>query len=167
MKTIVKAFINLFVFSILFASCNKDTSENDYDSYVTYKGNTKELTKGYIEVDDYYITLVLFSENIDIDFENGGMTGTGAVVYFDLFSALETELSPGIYTTDTDLNQSIDIPMYFQDSGLSTPVAFYSDEGSLEVTQGGLENISLTFTIKDSEGKLVTGKWTGNLTVIN
>ena len=178
MNKVFKIPVFLFFIFFIFACKNDDSStDNDFDSFVSYNNDTVELTKAYIEIDDFYVDLVLFSDGIDIDQQVGGVVGTGITVNFNLFSGSQTSLATGTYLLELPNNtQSMDF-FYYSNSAVNPGLVFscladpvFSEpclNGTLEVTSGGSDNTTLIFDLTDDLGNHVTGEWTGVITIIN
>ena len=55
----------------------------------------------------------------------------------------------------------------FTDNSASPAIVVNTVNASVEVTKGGLGNLTLTFDFENDEGEHFEGKWTGNLTISN
>jgi len=113
MKTTLKFFGAVLALSILTTSCKKDDEENNQNQQPTKTNATVEIggetlvfTQGIIE---NYGTDTSYHEgtNFDITLMTEDLNymspsaGSGAIVYFEMFSTGESDIAPGVYTYDS------------------------------------------------------------------
>lgn len=162
MKAILR--VSILFLSLYLIGCSSDDNENsnNFESYVSFNNNRKELDKGYITANDHYIELYLMSPNVDIN-QNGGTTGSGSVVSLFFYSPEATSLPADTYSVSSEtMDRAV-----FIDNSETPPIIVSTENVTVDVTSGGLENLTLTFDIVNAQGEHFEGKWTGDLTVSN
>lgn len=166
----------ILLFSIFLLSCESDNNNTtNYENFVIFNNNKVELDKAYISVEDYYAELVFFSEGIDIDQQVGGVVGQGITIEMIFFSTLPTLLGTETYVLDANIEHNLD-SFYYSNTDVSplellrcnadSPLSEPCLSGIVEVTSGGLTELTLTFDLTDENGNQITGEWTGDITVI-
>lgn len=165
MKAIIKLTF-LFLLSISLTNCSNDdnSDQNSFDSFIVFEGNTTVLDKGYVHIDDHHAFLKLFSPNNDI-----GQQVQGLYIYIGLFSEDAASILEGTYNVNNNTQEQTHYfdTALFINNDTSPIVTVYTENGTVEVTQGGLDNLSLTFDVIDDLGNHITGKWSGNLMIVN
>ncbi len=138
---------------------------------ITYNGNNNTLTKGYLDNwGDYY---GLGTYNFDITLVDDGITetqgenytGTGNIIYVELFSSSPTGLVSGTYTYSSSGNaQTFDYGVVGINYDIANDVGT-SDTcvtGTVTVSQSGTDYIiDVTFTLASSQQ--VTAHYKGSL----
>jgi hypothetical protein len=160
---------------VLSNSCKKDKDDNEETkNHFKVGGEYTELGDGvllYYGEDDWYegynFDLYLVSTGIEGDAE--GCTGSGVLIYYELFSSSSTSLANGDYLFD---DQSDICPEgTFDEAFYSLDYDCENDEGSsvefvsgkLVVNKSGSDYI-LNISGKDEYGNNITGYYKGPLT---
>jgi len=176
MKNNLKVFFVLFAFSLMMANCKKDSDSGKKNS-IKYNGKEYELSAGILEnygrvSEDlgFNIDLTLMSSEFNIHEENGiidSISGTGNIMYFEMFTSDSTELDSRNYTFDSQETQATGT---FDDGGIGLNFNIQTLEGQiLQVTQGTVlinksgTTYEITVNCKDSGGKDITGYFKGEL----
>lgn len=150
MNNSIKLLILIFI--ALLSSCSSDSESNQgsdtNQGFLKIGNQTVELSQGYLE--NYGIRGNAY--NIDFSLRSKSITGTedGAVVYFELFSSLQNNLSKGDYSfggyseatayTFTKWGQSLlgsNINAAKGDFTVSTGVSIRPSAGTFKVIENG------------------------------
>lgn len=162
-------------------SCKDDDNKDKDEETVNYfkvGGEYSELSKGALinfGTDDYYegynFDLYLVTSGIS---DNGGdePTGSGVMIYFELFTSSSTALASGVYNYDEESDiypvGTFDYADYCLDwsdeKEDNTYIEFVS--GKVTVSKTGDEYI-LNISGKDEFGNTITGYYKGLLTIYN
>lgn len=102
-----KGIVALVFTALVFASaCKKD----EILDVIRFDGVKYGIAGGILEnfgmanevPASYNFDLTLYSDGIDYFEENNDFTGTGTLLYFEMFSSDENDLAPGTYIFDAD-----------------------------------------------------------------
>lgn len=173
MNNIIKLF-SLFFF-ILIASCSHDDREDikvKNEGFLKIGDQTVELSQAYLE--NYGIRGN--SYNIDFSARSNKLTGSAnsAVVYFELFSSLENDLSKGNYNlgiysdaianTYTKWGQSLlgkDIKSDGEELSVTNGICLRPTSGTFTVSENG-QFYEVSFLGKGSADNYTDGKLTSS-----
>ena len=153
-------------------SCDKD-DDKEFENKVTYEGTEYELNDGYLEYygvwgdSTYNFDITLVSSDVDYNVVSGIPTGTGNIIYFELFSSSSTELVPGTYVFDPDGTSEANT---FDEGNFALNFNFTTETGLVrQISLGSLivekegSTYKLTIDCTDSAGKKITGNYEGTL----
>lgn len=175
MHKFLKSILFTFAVSSLFVSCSKDAVEKK--NFIAYDGVEYPLTQAFFEGygqdqpnEGYNIDAYFFSEGVKASGpgnEIGTLSGSGTVIYFELFSNLKDVLEKGDYIYDanqTFLSNTFDFGLV----GLNYDVT--NENGTvLEITGGKVSvktsgtSYEITFDLTESGGKKITGTYSGEV----
>ena len=147
--------------SLTLNSCNNDDDNNNNSNSLKIDNETFELTQGFAE--DYGSSFApdgFF--NVDLTFATKGLnfdqeTGSGQIVYFELFSETEELIQTGTYTLDEDFDDGF-ITSIVNDE-VDSDADFVS--ATVTITKGEKEYYELTFTGIDELDRVITGSYSG------
>lgn len=185
MKRVLKICMGAVIIAISLIGCEglKDDDHDGSDGnnpYYFQVGSTKySVDKGILEAfgeDDglwedwsyegYNFDLRLASEGVEFD-EEGFSSGTGALIYFELFSASATDLEPGLYefdnSSDTAKTGTFDDAYYeigIDNSTDGTMIDIVS--GSINVSKSG-SIYEISINCEDEEGNTINGHYQDSL----
>lgn len=148
MNNIIKLFSLVLLF--LLASCSSDDDakpEVNNQGFLKIGDRTVELSQGYLE--NYGLRGT--SYNLDFSARSETISGLddGAVVYFELFSSLENDLSKGNYSLGSYSAAIANTYTKWGQSLLGTKINM--DQKGLSVTNGvSIRPLSGTFTVLES-----------------
>ncbi|MDX9853122.1 MAG: hypothetical protein RBS81_05015 [Tenuifilaceae bacterium] len=165
-----RILLSLFVISTLFVGCSDD--EDAPKNHITYDGVTKTISAGLLE---NYGSAGLSSYNFDITLYEGlkysqttGFSGTGNLIYFELFSSSATELVPGTYTYDaleTTNANTFDagfIAIGIEIASETADEIIYIASGKVTVKKDG-STYTIDIDCTSTDGKKITGYYKGSL----
>lgn len=175
MYKFIKTLLFTFAVSSLFVSCSKDSVEKK--NFITYDGVEYPLTQAFFEGygqdqpnEGYNIDAYFFSEGVKVSGtgnEIGTLSGSGTVIYLELFSNLEDVLEKGEYIYDenqTFLSNTFDFGLV----GLNYDVT--NENGTVLGITGGKVSVKtsgtsyeITFDLTESGGKKITGSYSGEV----
>jgi hypothetical protein len=176
MHKFLKSLLFTFAVSSLFVSCSKDAVEKK--NFIAYDGVEYPLTKAYFEGygqdqpnEGYLIDAYFFSEGINVIGANpnqiDSLSGSGTVVYLELFSNIKDLLEKGDYIYDanqTYLSNTFDFGLV----GLNFDInngngsVFDISGGKVSVKTSGT-SYEITFDLTESGGKKITGSYSGEV----
>lgn len=163
----------LFIFSLLFisVSCGSDDDNNDDDNGTTnefvYDGTAYALTNGFIQE---YGGASLFNFDITLYgglvLQNEQFSGTGEVVYFEMWTDQATSLKSGTYNyaaTESDLTFTIgEIGIDCDTTTQSCATNLVVASGTVDLDVSG-SNYDVDFNLTTTTGENVTGTFSGTL----
>ena len=173
----MRSLLFLLLAGTVFTACNKDDDDPVVKANTLKYGTTEAtLTKGYIENygEDapgiYQLDLSLYSSGVTIHLLGGGvdsLSGTGAGLYFELFTSKEDQLDTRTYTLDTlnlGANGTFDLAMVAMNYNFSTytGTGSFLTSGTLAVKKDG-STYEFTFSGTDFMGVNVTGYYKGSV----
>lgn len=103
MKNLLKPLTLILVLSILLSGCKKDEEPAPKKNYMTYKDTEYDLSSGFLvefggsSTTGYNFDLYLLSSGLSVSLTDF-ITGTGEVLYFELWSSASSGLENGTYT---------------------------------------------------------------------
>jgi hypothetical protein len=174
MKNMFKAFTGILILSLLMVSCKKDKDKDTVTNYFKVNSTTYALAGGTIEnygtddwYDDYNLDLTLLSSGIIVD-EYDDWSGSGKVIYFEMFSTSSTYLPSGVYDYD-DVSTvypsfTFDWSEYclnWSDAGGNTWPDIISGTVTI-IRDGSTYDITLTDS-EDISGNTITAHYVGTL----
>ncbi|HJX71136.1 MAG TPA: hypothetical protein VJ346_04270 [Bacteroidales bacterium] len=176
MKIEKKILTTVLFCLIILAGCKKDKDEDSSDNYIKYDGKMYPVDKGVLENfgdnDDgvYNLDLSLISDGITLIESQGeltGATGTGNIIYFEMYTNSSTQLDNGNY----EYNYLAEEPGTFDEGWIGINYDFDDEEGDIEleiedgtitVTKNGYV-YEITISCTDDAAKSVTGYYKGTL----
>jgi len=173
-----KKILTLVLFSlIILVGCKKDKDGDSPNNYIKYEGKTYVIDKGilenYGEEDEgvYNLDLTLFSSGINLIESQGeivGATGTGNVLYFEMFTNSEIQLDNGTYVFDYYSEEAGtfddgELLINWNAEDYQADIDQYIDEGTVKVAKSG-DIYEITINCTDEDDKSVTGYFKGTLT---
>ena len=177
MKNMLSLSSCFLVIGVLFVACDKKKNETTPKNYFRLDEKNYELAFGILEnYGKYYgdtavnIDLSFFSPEVKIDEKVvplDSITGTGAALYFEAFSADSTGLVSGNYTydeTESGNPWTFDVSIVVYDYNMATNKGNILNitSGKITVSRSG-DNYSITFDCYTTDGKSVTGSFEGKL----
>jgi len=163
-KNLFKLAFVLLSFGVFFSSCS---DEETLSNAFSYKGQEypiekgRMITYGSVTTGVYNIDLELYSSEVNPVSD----TGTGNMIYFEMFTNNNTSLAAGEYTfTQTEANYTFDIAKFYINFnfGSWSGTSFYVHEGTVNIKKSGT-----TFTIDidctDDQGNVIKGNYEGTL----
>ncbi len=161
---------------VITASCKKDDDDdNGQKNHLKYDGTEYNLGQGFLEnyglVDEsiYNLDLILLSSSITIYETQGEIdsaSGSGAIIYFEMYTSSATVLEAGTYQYD---ESSMDA-MSFDYADFALDFDVETEEGEwIEITAGTVtvskdgNTYTITFDCTAEGGKKVTGSFKGTL----
>lgn len=168
----------LIILGLLFIisnSCKKDKDDDEETkNYFKVGGEYTELSGGsllYYGTDDWYegYNFDLYLASSGIEGGEEGCTGSGVLIYYELFSSSSTSLANGDYLFDDE--SDICLEGTFDEGSYSLDYNCEDDEGSwvefvsgkLVVNKNGSEYV-LNISGKDEYGNTITGYYKGLIT---
>ena len=160
---------------IILAGCKKDKDEDSSDNYIKYDGKMYPIHKGILEnfgewsIGVYNIDLSLVSNEINLIESQGeitGATGTGNIIYFEMYTSNSTHLDNETYEYEWSEEAGT-----FDDGWVGINYNVDDEEGEIEleiedgtvtVTKNGYI-YEITINCTDDLGKSVTGYFKGTL----
>lgn len=169
----------IIILGLLFSlsnGCKKDKDDDEETkNYFKVGGENVELSEGtliYYGTDDWYdgynFDLYLISTGIEGDEES--CTGSGTIIYFELFSSSSTSLATGNYMYDDESDiypvGTFDYADYSLDFDCESDEGSWVDfvSGKVVVNKSGSE-YTLTISGKDEYGNTITGYFKGPLPI--
>ncbi len=164
----------LLILSLLFlalTACKKEDGGDDPTNHFRYNGKTYELSHGVLEYygqwggDGYNFDVNLLSEGFT--YTGDDLSGTGHIVYFEMFSSSSGSLASGTYVFDAEYDQ---IPGTWTTAnfGISVNVETYSgtfisvSKGTVKVSRDGSKYI-FDFSFTTGDNKTISGYYKGTL----
>jgi len=174
MKTIIRLFAFLALFSLVTSGCKKDKKDDNKSNYFSYEGKDYNISKSYIEdwgsYDDgvYEIDLSVLSSGITIHTSDGevdSLSGTGNALHIEFLSSTAGKIASGEYTFD---DSGDDNPFTFYYGVIAMNYNFQSDlfdfvefgGGKITVKNSGNE-YEITLDLTSSDGKAIKGYYKG------
>lgn len=182
MKTLSKhLLLGLLMSNLLLISCKKDTAE--IENVITKKSFLKigdkeyNLAKGAFLNDGkedsslvYFHELAFFSDSFSLTTSQFGemeISGSGQLIYFDLYSSMGEQLDEGDYMYSSESGsfvKTFDYGAYFinysSDNTENEEVEIISGTLSVSKTDG---EYSITINCMSEDGEIVTGFFNGKL----
>lgn len=186
MSKTIKLFFGIIVLFTIIAStgCStgkeEDTPPEVTENYVTYDGTKYELSHGVIQNygklngPNSYNTDLIFYNGFTVHESNGeidSLSGTGHLLYFEMFSTQGDKLDIGDYMFDTDETGNIktfdygNVAINFNittEDGLNKDIV----SGKVTVVSNGAE-YEISFNGADENNKAVTAYFKGALKYYN
>jgi hypothetical protein len=179
MRLLIKLSVLLLILAT--TGCKKDKDDDKSPTnYFTYDGATYELSQGFLEnygqwgMDEgFNLDVTLVSKGLTAVEAGGELTslsGTGDVVFFELYSTTGGELVADDYVYDIDSFE----PGTFEFGGLmigfTGPDQFgqgvYFTAGTVKIKKSGSQ-YEISFDCTTTPGKNATGYFKGNLKYYN
>lgn len=174
---IIKVFTTVILVSVIvFSGCKKDKEDNKKNAFTI--GETEyELDNGAVEYygitvegGDYNFDVYIYSSDIDYYSE----TGTGEVVYFELFSETFENIKSGVYEFDADRTGKKGTfgpgikSILFTDYNLLTEqgTRYTVTDGTLTISASG-DTYTFDFNLELADGNSVEGHFKGQLLQID
>lgn len=170
-------FTGLILINMGFACCAVDDSQDPIlTNHLKIDAIDYELSSGVLQnygsggsYEGVNLDLMLFSRNLSISTDGEEtLTGSGEIIYFELFTSNSTSLDNGDYT----FHNTPPYPIGTFSYGIYA-IGWDSDEnveeGIVEITSGTVsvnkkgDEYEITLACKDAEGKDVTGYFKGRL----
>jgi hypothetical protein len=181
MKTIVSTLALIFLLCFAMAGCKKDSNKSDTPvtkNFLKVDGTEFAISKGILEnyggdSSVFNIDLSLISSGITIH-ETLGMpdssSGTGHVVYFEMFSSSVDKLAIGDYAFNNTMHAgTFDGAEYVLNWNIAqqhNPNFIQLASGTVKVIKSGAE-YELTFSGTDQNNKTISGSYKGSLKYYN
>jgi len=169
---------------VLFGVSCSDSSSSSTDAPADgnsfqYDGSTFELGAGFLidygawTENSFNFDLILLGEGMQFDFDNDTGSGTGPVLYFELFSESESTLASGRYTFNEDwetygqagtfsfawMVENLDL----SDDDQDIEPNFFSG-GTMDVERNG-SNFVITFSGTMESENEISGAFSGTLEI--
>jgi hypothetical protein len=170
MKNVLKLFVAFIAIGLLTFGCKKDDVKKNFLKI----GDTEyELTGGslknwYGDATSYNLDLRLFTSGIQ--FSNGGHTGTGQLIYFEMYTTDGLGLDAGDYVYDaawTENRGTFDYSWYDTNYNNGTSLSTLEiTSGTVTVNKSG-SIYEIEFNGADENGKVITGYYKGEIPVFN
>jgi hypothetical protein len=183
MKTINITIIATVLISLLIASCEKEkeTEEIKKTNHLKIGETEYTLSSGALEnygqdeagiYDVYNTDLTLFSDGITITNEDGELvvSGSGQIIYFEMFSSTETSLDIGTYNLNIQpfSLKTFDYADYMIGWNQTVDDDDWTEIASGEVTVNKNSNeYEITINCTDENGQKLTGFFKGTLSYYN
>lgn len=179
MTKYTKPLIAILLLSLVVAGCKKD-EDKAVKSYFNLNGTVYNLSQGFLEDygksgnDGYNIDLTMLSSTFTIREKNGeidSISGTGDLIYFEIFTSLPGKLNVMDYVYDgleSGDAGTFDVGEIMTGFNMMTQSGstFYITGGKLSVTSVGSE-YEITINCTTLDGKTVTGYYKGALKYYN
>lgn len=173
LTSLLIAFIFMVGLATIFESCKKDEEEVNLNESsgtgtIEYMGKTYDIRYGlyeyYGEFEGIYnYRLYLFSDGVDIENETG-MGNVLAIYFYGDMPPLQQGTIP--YNSGFDQNiPSFDAQAaidYNLDTETGIRIDAFSD-GELTITNNSGNNYTITFSLEQGDGELLTGQYTGKV----
>lgn len=177
MKFYSKGLLAICFVGTILSACDK-SEENDSTSisnHLKIGDNEYALSGGILEdygadefgqYEGYNIDLSLLSDGFTMN-GDGSISGSGTIIYFEMFSESETGLASGEYVYDGTSpypTESFDYGDYSEDFSVNESNATYVDiaSGTVTVVREG-SSYEITIACVDENGKAITGFYSGSL----
>ena len=170
-KILTIVLLSLFIFT----GCKKDKDGDSPNNYFKYEGKTYTINKGILEnygeedAGVYNLDLTLISSGINLIESQGeivGATGTGNIIYFEMFTTSETKLDNGTYEFDYSAEAGTfddgELLINYNTENYQAEIDQYINEGTVKVVKNG-DIYEITINCTDEDGKSVTGYFKGTL----
>ncbi len=172
----MKRFSILFTFLVLpflFPSCNKDDEEPVLKNHILYNDAEYILDNGFFQffgkldpgATGFNYDVYLFSSGLT--FNDGKFSGSGNMIFFEMFSAISSELATGTYTFDANETGNANT---FDDGFFIINFDVDNQTGTQVIINGGTVKVTKTDTTFEFvidcttvEGKALTGYFKGIL----
>jgi len=173
MKSLLRALIGFLILNLLILGCKKDKDDGDGSGFFKIGDNEYIIAGGELEyygTDDWYegygFDLFLLTSGIKVD-EEDNWTGTGAVIYFEMFTSSNTGLANGNYILDGISDPSPEFTFDYADyclnwveGGPNTWIELV--DGQVDITRTA-STYEITITGEDELANEVTGYYKGKL----
>ncbi len=152
----------------------------DGDSFFQYNGSTFELGTGFlidygtVSENSFNFDLILLGEGMQFDFDNDTGSGTGPILYFELFSESESTLASGRYTF-SEVSENYGQAGTFSWAWMAQNVDLSDDDpdiepnyftgGTMDVERNG-SNFEISFSGTMQSENQITGTFSGRLEII-
>ncbi|MBN2215604.1 MAG: hypothetical protein JW723_15335 [Bacteroidales bacterium] len=160
---------------IFFAGCKKDDNGSSPNNYIKYDDKTYAIDKGILEnygewEGVYNLDLSLVSNGINLIESQGeitGATGTGNIIYFEMYTTNSLQLDNGTYEYDyygleagtfDDGWVAINYDVNEENGDVEQDI----EDGTVTVSRNG-DIYEITIDCTDEVGKSVTGFFRGTL----
>jgi hypothetical protein len=182
MKNLFKTFTGAVLLGVLLTSCNKDDdNENPTKNYFKVDDITYEISSGVLEnygidyagqYEGYNLDLNLVSKGIQVSEDDYGemeVTGSGQIIYFEMFSSNGLSLDNGDYNFDG----ISPFPVGTFDYGDYAINWDENDEDWIEISSGKVtvnktgNEYEITINCTDENGANITGYYKGLLEYYN
>jgi hypothetical protein len=175
MKLLSKFSFLALALAIGFTSCKKDSDGNGSSnaaSEMTIKGTSSTIGSGVIidngtiDNGNFNFDLELFAEGLTFHSEEDSLSGTGNVLYFEMFTSDSTGLDAGTYVfNQTTGDKTLDIAsaiVNFDSELEESDEHISATSGSVTIDKdGNTYIIDIEFT--DGDGNNVTAHYEGTL----
>lgn len=174
MKIFIRNVVVMLLLGFAIAGCKKDSAKNETKNYVNVDGTEYEISKGFItnyglNNSAYNLDLVLISSGLTIHEIMGmpdSVSGTGNVIYFEMYSSSSDKIALGDYNYNDSGNAgSFDYAEYM----VNWNSALQPNSAGLEIKTGSVKVISngneyeLSFSGTNASNTTITGYYKGSL----
>jgi hypothetical protein len=169
MKNVLKLFVAFIAIGLLTFGCKKDTVKKN----LLKVGDTEyEITAGSLKNygnfggTSYNLDLRLFTDGVQ--YSNGSHSGTGPLIYFEMYTTDGTGLDARDYVYDNlytdDRGTFTGDSEYYLDYG--TGSGLFLNSGTVTVNKSG-SVYEIEFTGTDQNGKVITAYFKGEIPIYN
>jgi hypothetical protein len=168
MKNVLKLFVAFIAIGLLTFGCKKDDVKKNFLKI----GDTEyELTAGSIKnwggTTSYNLDLRLFTDGVQ--FVSGNHSGTGPLIYFEMYTTNGLGLDSRDYVYDAVGSENIgtfDWSYYFTNYDSGNGSSLDLNSGTVTVNKSG-SVYEIEFNGTDQNGKAITGYFKGEIPIYN
>ena len=169
----IRLLLTLLIIPLLFQACNKDEEEVVQKNHILYNDAEYSLDDGFFQffgkldpgATGFNFDVYLYSSGLS--FDNNQFSGTGNMIFFEMFSAVSSELATGTYTFDANETGNANT---FDDGFFIINFDVVNETGTLVDISGGTVKVTKTDTTFEfvidcttTNGKTLTGFFKGIL----
>lgn len=179
MKNLFTTSLGFFAICLFIIGCKKDNNDNSTSNSFNFDNTEYKLSNGFIEnygkdgTEGYNLDLTLISSELTIHESNGevdSLTGTGDVIYFEIYTSDPGKLSVKDYT----YNKSSYADGTFDYGFVGMKFNPIKEIGTIHEITGGKVSVKnngseyeISFDCTSDNGKKITGYYKGNLKYYN
>lgn len=169
----IRFLLILLIISLLFQTCNKDDDEVVQNNHILFNDAEYGLDKGFFQFfgkldpsdTGFNFDVYLFSSGLT--FNDNQFSGSGNLIFFEMYSPVSSELATGTYTFDSNETGNSNT---FDDSFFIINFDVANETGTLVDISGGTIKVTKTDTtyefvidLTTTDSKILTGFYKGIL----